>query len=179
MPWDHKATSPAKKIKTAFPILFIGNTADPVTPLFAAVKMALKFEDAGLIEQQSEGHCSLCTIAKIRAYFQEGKIPSVPEWGPEGKELAEGKWDRCERNETPFKPFNKQDWTQMMVTTQGGWRAREHIEEEAETLEAWRKMQWHASGQVGLVPQIDRKMMAMDFEDIKAWKQMAGSVGLM
>jgi hypothetical protein len=109
MPWDpaHKQ----KPIKTSFPVLFISNTADPVTPLHAGVKMAQKFVDAGLIEQKSMGHCSLsavsrCTTQKIAAYFTQGKVPPHPVKSGNGRELVDGKWDKCEADEWPFHPFD-------------------------------------------------------------------------
>jgi hypothetical protein len=110
MRWDDNPVDKPKPIKTSFPVLFVSNTADPVTPLHAGLKMAKKFVDAGLIEQKSEGHCSIaaaskCTIGKIRAYFTEGKVPPPPVEGGKGRELEDGKWDRCEADEWPFHPF--------------------------------------------------------------------------
>ena len=107
MRWDDHPSHRQKPIKTSFPLLFISNTADPVTPLYAGVKMARKFVNAGLIEQLSEGHCSisgrsLCTMMKIRQYLSEGKVPPVPEWGPDGKEVADGKWERCKADAQPW-----------------------------------------------------------------------------
>ncbi|GAA5830967.1 hypothetical protein JCM5353_004456 [Sporobolomyces roseus] len=70
--------------KTAFPILFLSLTADPVTPLPAARRMAANFgsESATLLIQEGFGHCSvshpsLCTAKKARAYFLEGKVPKM------------------------------------------------------------------------------------------------------
>lgn len=111
MRWDDHPSHKADPIKTSFPVLFISNTADPVTPLAAGVKMARKFANAGLIEQHSMGHCSIaavskCTFGKIRAYLREGKVPPHPVKGGKGKELADGKWDKCDADEYPFRPFN-------------------------------------------------------------------------
>lgn len=110
MRWDDHPSHKADPIKTGFPLLFISNTADPVTPLAAGVKMARKFVDAGLIEQHSMGHCSIaavskCTIGKIRAYLKEGKVPPHPVKGGKGRELVDGKWDKCDADEEPFNPF--------------------------------------------------------------------------
>ncbi|RDL35439.1 uncharacterized protein BP5553_07370 [Venustampulla echinocandica] len=115
MRWDSNPANTSKPIKTSFPVLFISNTADPVTPLYAGVKMAQKFVDAGLIEQKSEGHCSLaavsqCTMKKIRAYIEKGEVPPAPVRGGKGRELIDGKWDRCEADEWPFHPYESDTW---------------------------------------------------------------------
>jgi len=57
--------------KTASPILFAGNTIDPVTPLANAFTMANGFKGAGVLHQDSEGHytysgVSLCSMKAIR-----------------------------------------------------------------------------------------------------------------
>ncbi|KAH8668263.1 Alpha/Beta hydrolase protein [Tricladium varicosporioides] len=115
MRWDDAPPKKPAQIQTSFPLLFISNTADPVTPLYAGVKMAQKFKDAGLVEQYSEGHCSLtavsrCTIGNIRAYFREGKVPPPPVKGPEGRELVDGKWVKCVADEWPWHPFEAGAW---------------------------------------------------------------------
>ncbi|GAA5854084.1 hypothetical protein JCM8547_008219 [Rhodosporidiobolus lusitaniae] len=68
--------------KTANPILFFSQTADPVTPLPAARKMSAAFgEDSGtLLVQEGFGHCSfahpsLCTAKHMRNYLLKGVLP--------------------------------------------------------------------------------------------------------
>ncbi|GJN91103.1 hypothetical protein Rhopal_004120-T1 [Rhodotorula paludigena] len=69
--------------KTNFPIVFLSQHADPVTPLMAARKMQAGFgnESATLLVQNGFGHCSmahpsLCTAKKLRAYFVDGVVPA-------------------------------------------------------------------------------------------------------
>lgn len=43
---------------TSWPLLIVGNSADPVTPVRNAHKMAKAYEGAVVLEQNSEGVCS-------------------------------------------------------------------------------------------------------------------------
>ncbi|KAF9457253.1 TAP-like protein-domain-containing protein [Collybia nuda] len=65
---------------TSFPILLIGNTADPVTPLWAAKKVSKGYPGSVVLTQNSPGHSSLtapslCTQKYIRRYFTDGTLP--------------------------------------------------------------------------------------------------------
>ncbi|KAL2879811.1 hypothetical protein SGCOL_004855 [Colletotrichum sp. CLE4] len=66
--------------RTKFPILFIGNTLDPVAPLEGTRLNVPKFEGAALLQQDSAGHCSLnapsqCTAGYVRKYLVSGELP--------------------------------------------------------------------------------------------------------
>lgn len=79
---------------TAFPILFVANIADNVTPLRSAIANMAGFPGSTLLIQNSYGHTtlsapSLCTGKKIRAYFQQGELPGMNE--------------SCEADITPFQ----------------------------------------------------------------------------
>lgn len=65
---------------TSHPILLVGNTADPVTPLDAAKKLSANFEGSVVLTQNSAGHCSLstpsiCTQLYINQYLSDGTLP--------------------------------------------------------------------------------------------------------
>ncbi|GAA5891675.1 hypothetical protein JCM6882_006163 [Rhodosporidiobolus microsporus] len=69
--------------RTANPILFFSQTADPVTPLPSAQKMSAAFgeESARLLVQEGYGHCSfahpsICTAKRMRAYLLDGVLPA-------------------------------------------------------------------------------------------------------
>ena len=100
-------------IDTAFPLLFLSGRRDPVTPLRAAVKMARKFAGAGLVEQASDGHCTIacaspCTARHLRAYLNDGVVPPPPRLDGEyeDEDGNKRKWTTCECAETPWGYVN-------------------------------------------------------------------------
>lgn len=87
-----------------------------MTPLYNAFLMAKGFlgsngKGAGILHQDSEGHCtygsvSLCSGRALRAYFQSGKLPGevgdlkeVDEWDGVGK--------LCEPDRVPLDGYTK------------------------------------------------------------------------
>ncbi|KAK6495116.1 hypothetical protein TWF481_003144 [Arthrobotrys musiformis] len=68
--------------KTKTPILFMGNTLDPVTPWDDAVKAALKFPGAEAVITDVIAHSTFfsrntCAYNRLREYFQQGKLPGT------------------------------------------------------------------------------------------------------
>lgn len=68
--------------ETDHPILFLSNTADPVTPLRSGRLMHSLFPGSGLLVNDGAGHSSMsafnpCMMDNIRAYFQTGVLPPV------------------------------------------------------------------------------------------------------
>ncbi|OQO10087.1 hypothetical protein B0A48_04443 [Cryoendolithus antarcticus] len=68
--------------KTAHPILFVGNTVDPVTPRRNIALMKKGFVGAGELHVDTEGHCTYATVSMcagrgLREYFQSGKLPEA------------------------------------------------------------------------------------------------------
>jgi TAP-like protein len=67
--------------KTKFPLLFVGNTHDPVTPYASAVNASAGFEGSVVLKHDAYGHCSIaqpsvCTSKAIQAYFVNGTVPA-------------------------------------------------------------------------------------------------------
>lgn len=68
--------------RTATPILWVGNTADPICPIKSAVNQARRFEGSAVLRHDAVGHCSLasfskCTAERVRTYFASGELPPV------------------------------------------------------------------------------------------------------
>ncbi|OHE95947.1 hypothetical protein CORC01_08799 [Colletotrichum orchidophilum] len=104
--WNANLQSP-DPVNTSFPILFVGNTYDPVTPLSSAVEMSRKFTNAGVFELEAEGHCtlaatSICAIQKFREYLHKGVVPPPVTVAADGTISG---WDKCKADERPWKPF--------------------------------------------------------------------------
>lgn len=65
---------------TGYPILFLANRADNITPLVSARNNSAAFPGSVLLVQEGWGHTSLaapsrCTAGVVRGYFQEGMLP--------------------------------------------------------------------------------------------------------
>ncbi|KXJ93106.1 TAP-like protein-domain-containing protein [Microdochium bolleyi] len=103
MRWDDHPAHKQEPIVTSFPVLFLSNSLDPVTPLHAALKMTRKFANASIVEQDAEGHCTIacvssCTVSHIRAYLLDGVLPPQPRFdGPD-----EGDWAKCVCESKPW-----------------------------------------------------------------------------
>ncbi|KAI1451375.1 alpha/beta-hydrolase [Annulohypoxylon moriforme] len=109
MRWDDHPAHKQKPIDTSFPVLFLSNQFDPVTPLRSALKMTRKFAGASIIEQFAAGHCtvsciSFCTIGHIQAYLNKGILPPAPKFDSDD----EGEWTTCPCSEKPWNSLN--DW---------------------------------------------------------------------
>jgi pimeloyl-ACP methyl ester carboxylesterase len=75
-------TQPFRNISTANPILFVGNTADPTTPIRNAHRMAEAFLGSRVLTVRGTGHISYnaardtgCATEWITAYFRDGTLP--------------------------------------------------------------------------------------------------------
>ncbi|KAF9633080.1 hypothetical protein BFW01_g3974 [Lasiodiplodia theobromae] len=67
-------------VRTRHPMLVIGNTFDPVTPLVSARNASETFEGSVLLHYNSHGHGSLrqesrCQKKAVQAYFLNGTLP--------------------------------------------------------------------------------------------------------
>ncbi|KAJ9499884.1 hypothetical protein H2202_004874 [Exophiala xenobiotica] len=91
------------QVKTKNPVLLVGNTYDPVTPLASAWNTSAGFDGSVVLQHHGYGHTSaaqpsLCTVDAIRAYFDSGILPApgticepdVPLYGYENLTEASG-----------------------------------------------------------------------------------------
>ncbi|KAI1444780.1 alpha/beta-hydrolase [Annulohypoxylon stygium] len=132
MRWDDHPAHKQEPIDTSFPVLFMSNHFDPVTPLRSALKMTRKFSGASIIEQFAEGHCtvacvSLCVIDHVQAYFNKGIVPPAPKFDSSD----EGKWTTCTCDEKPWKSLNNQ----IMVPQEDGGALAEEVNWKDDLLE--------------------------------------------
>ena len=109
MDWNKFPLKDRDPVNTSFPILFVSNTRDPITPMRSGLEQSRKFANAGFIEQRGEGHCSssmvsLCTMSKIRAYLSKGVVPEPPRFdhANDAQGGLSGNWTTCEVDQRPW-----------------------------------------------------------------------------
>lgn len=82
LPSGQRYTGHFGNITTANPILFVGNTADPTTPIHNARSMSAIFDGSGILTIEGTGQLSYnavqdidCPSRWISSYFQNGTLP--------------------------------------------------------------------------------------------------------
>lgn len=94
---------------TSFPLLIVGNTVDPVTPLAGAVKAVQAFPGSVLLTLDAIGHTSLtapsrCIYGYFREYFVNGTLPALGTVCPADAVLfADGRKGNATASGTPPK----------------------------------------------------------------------------
>ncbi|KAI1772881.1 alpha/beta-hydrolase [Hypoxylon cercidicola] len=161
MRWDDHPTHKPAPIDTSFPILFLSNNLDPVTPLHSALKMTRKFSTASIVEQKAMGHCtlscvSLCTINHIRAYLDKGVLPPAPRFDSDDV----GEWATCDCDERPWKSLRN-----VGVHRDADGRFHEEIEsaeilsgktdEEVDAMMAYKNLRTRLAGSDAFLRQFD------------------------
>jgi hypothetical protein len=74
--------TPKKRIETAYPLLILSMTYDPVCPLVAARTAAEAFVGSRIVEVEGYGHCSIavpsiCLAKHVRAVLYDGVLPQA------------------------------------------------------------------------------------------------------
>jgi pimeloyl-ACP methyl ester carboxylesterase len=95
------------------PVLLIGNSIDPVTPLRSAINMSAKFNGSAVLQIEAEGHCSYATVSMcagraIRAYFQQGIVPEPKDksvWAVGASRNPSEAIATCKADRTPFDGY--------------------------------------------------------------------------
>jgi pimeloyl-ACP methyl ester carboxylesterase len=79
-PFTSRTENGSSRLST--PILFMGNSFDPMTSIHSAQKAANDFPGSVVLEQNARGHCALgnalpspCTLSYLRAYVKDGSLP--------------------------------------------------------------------------------------------------------
>lgn len=119
---------------TSHPILLLGNTADPVTPLRDAIELAKGYKGAVALTQDSPGHCTLaaaseCTTGYVRSYFQTGEMPPFNttcgvEEVPFGRGLEEGEQEVRVSEEVRQRMEDVKGIREAMYAAGGGFFGR-------------------------------------------------------
>ncbi|KAJ7041515.1 TAP-like protein-domain-containing protein [Mycena alexandri] len=79
---EGRFAGPFGAANTSFPLLVIGNTVDPVTPILGAEKPAKAFPGSVLLTLDAVAHTSVnapstCVFGYLRQYFVNGTLPNV------------------------------------------------------------------------------------------------------
>jgi hypothetical protein len=169
--WDTFPTGDREPVTPAFPILWVSSSHDPVTPLQQALLMSTRFANSSVIEQLSDGHCSLsavslCSLGKIAGYLNWGIVPKQPDLDTGGDKIT-GKWETCKADETPWHPYGSQQWHALRQA--GGEEPL--TAEDAGRMEAWKDVQkvfrdMHVDLSMPRAHAGVRKVVKMEYEDL-------------
>ncbi|KAI1326815.1 alpha/beta-hydrolase [Xylariaceae sp. FL0255] len=132
--WGNQSAHDLEPIKTNYPILFLSQSLDPVTPLSYALNMTKTFANASIIETDGAGHCSFacvstCTLKHMRAYINDGVVPPPPRFHAETD--SEGEWTKC--------ACDGQYWTNLSLESEETSTVADG-EISAEAVQAYRKL---------------------------------------
>jgi pimeloyl-ACP methyl ester carboxylesterase len=154
---------------TSHPILFLSNTADPVTPLRSGRVMHELFSNSGLLVSDNAGHSSLaqpnlCVLQKIKKYFQTGELPvkntlCVPPQSPYSLNSTDPK--------SPFydpslESMNVEEAVSMQDTSEEGAKLLSAGWKVSRKVAGW---DWLGLGQVLSGWNLGREMLMMITED--------------